>query len=77
MQRLSRSLSRTQKSYANRKKAKGKLARLHARIANIRSDALHQLTTNLARRFHRCNIFTEMPSNVAALPVLIVFSMKQ
>ncbi|MEB6589904.1 transposase [Pseudomonas asiatica] len=52
LQRLSRSFSRKQKGSENRKKAKGKLAKLHARIAAIRSDALHQLTTNLTRRFH-------------------------
>ena len=56
LQRLSRSLSRKQKGSANRKKAKAKLARLHARIAAIRSDALHQLTTNLTRRFHTIGI---------------------
>lgn len=56
LRRLSRSLSRKQKGSANRKKAKAKLARLHARIANIRSDALHQLTTNLTRRFHTIGI---------------------
>ena len=52
LQRLSRSLSRKQKGSANRRKAKAKLARLHARIANIRQDALHKLTTDLTRRFH-------------------------
>lgn len=36
---------------ANRKKAAAKLARLHARIANIRQDSLHKLTTDLVRRF--------------------------
>ena len=56
LQRLSRSLSRKQKGSANRKKAKAKLARLHARIANIRSDALHKLTTDLTRRFHTIGI---------------------
>lgn len=56
LQRLSRSLSRKQKGSANRKKAKSKLAKLHARIAAIRSDALHQLTTNLTRRFHTIGI---------------------
>lgn len=35
----------------NREKAKRKLARLHARIANIRNDAIHKLTTSLANRF--------------------------
>lgn len=56
LQRLSRSLSRKQKGSANRKKAKAKLARLHARIAAIRSDALHKLTTDLTRRFHTIGI---------------------
>lgn len=56
LQRLSRSLSRKQKGSANRKKAKSKLAKLHARIAAIRSDALHQLTTNLTRRFYTIGI---------------------
>lgn len=45
MRRLSRSLSRKQKGSANRRKAKAKLARLHARTTNIRTDALHKLTT--------------------------------
>lgn len=56
LQRLSRSLSRKQKGSTNRKKARSKLAKLHARIAAIRSDALHQLTTNLTRRFHTIGI---------------------
>lgn len=51
LKRLSRSLSRKVKGSANRRKAKAKLARLHARISNIRKDALHKLTTDLARRF--------------------------
>ncbi len=36
----------------NAKKARAKLSRLHARIANIRADALHKLTSDLTRRFH-------------------------
>ncbi len=56
LQRLSRSLSRKVKGSENRKKAKLKLARLHARIGNIRSNALHQLTSDLARRFHTVGI---------------------
>ena len=51
LKRLSRSLSRKVKGSANRRKAKAMLARLHARISNIRKDALHKLTTDLARRF--------------------------
>jgi putative transposase len=52
LRQLSRSLSRKQKGSANRKKAAMKLARLHARIAAIRLDALHKLTSELTRRFH-------------------------
>lgn len=52
LRRLSRCLSRKRKGSANRAKARLKLARLHARIANIRSDALHKLTSDLTRRFH-------------------------
>lgn len=49
--RLSRSLSRKQKGSSNRAKAKTKLAKLHQRISNIRTDALHKLTTKLATEF--------------------------
>lgn len=49
--RLSRSLSRKQKGSSNRAKAKAKLARLHLRISNIRTDALHKLTHKLATQF--------------------------
>ena len=52
LKRLSKSLSRKKKGSRNRSKARAKLARLHARIANIRSDALHKLTSDLTRRFH-------------------------
>lgn len=56
LRRLSRSLSRKQKGSRNRQKAKAKLARLHARIANIRADALHKLTSDITRRFHTVGI---------------------
>jgi putative transposase len=45
LQRWFRSLSRKLKGSANRHKAKVKLAKLHANIAAIRSDNLHQFTT--------------------------------
>ena len=35
---------------------KAKLAKLQARIAAIRSDALHKLTSDLTRRFHTIGI---------------------
>ena len=56
LRRLSLSLSRKQKGSANRKKAKAALAKLHARIAAIRSDALHKLTTDITGRFHTVGI---------------------
>ncbi|HEV7391217.1 MAG TPA: transposase [Burkholderiales bacterium] len=49
LKRLSRSLSRKQRGSRNRAKAKTKLARLHGRIADVRADALHKLTTSLTR----------------------------
>jgi putative transposase len=51
LKRLSKSLSRKQKGSNNRKKAKLKLAKLHYRIANVRNDSLHQLTTRLTRDY--------------------------
>lgn len=56
LQRLSRGLSRKVKGSENREKAKVKLARLQARVGNIRRDALHQITTDLTRRFHTIGI---------------------
>jgi len=41
----------------NYRKAQTKVARLHARIANIRADALHKLTTHLAK--NHCRIVIE------------------
>ncbi len=49
LKRLQRSVSRKQKGSSNRKKAVRKLAKLHQRIANIRKDAIHKLTTHLAK----------------------------
>jgi putative transposase len=53
---LSRSLSRKVKDSRNRDRAKRRLARLHARIANMRRDNLHKLTTSVTRRFHTIGI---------------------
>jgi putative transposase len=47
--RAQRRLARTQKGSANRDKARLKVARVHARIADRRRDFLHQLTTRLVR----------------------------
>lgn len=46
--RLQRSFSRKAKGGKNRAKAKTKLALLHQRVARVRNDALHKLSTRLA-----------------------------
>jgi putative transposase len=51
LRRLSRAHSRKGKKTANRRKSAAKLARLHARIANIRRDATHKATTEIVRKF--------------------------
>ena len=56
LRRLSRALSRKVKGSRNRAKAKLKLARLHERIASIRRDCLHKLSTSITRRFHTIGI---------------------
>ena len=45
--KLSRRLAKKQKGSANRKKAKLKVARMHARTADSRRDFLHKLSTRL------------------------------
>lgn len=47
--RLQRRLSRKVKGSLNRDKARQKVAQLHARIANIRKDSLHKLTTMICK----------------------------
>ncbi|TFE67646.1 hypothetical protein A7K93_10190 [Candidatus Methylacidiphilum fumarolicum] len=42
-----------------RKKARAKLSRLHARIANIWQDAWHKLTSNLIRFLHHIDFEDE------------------
>jgi len=50
LQRRSRQLSRKTKGSKNRVKAKQRVAKLHARIATIRKDALHQVTTAIVTK---------------------------
>ena len=45
MARLNRELSRAQLGSKRRAKTKAKLARCHRRVANLRRDTLHKLTT--------------------------------
>ena len=51
LRHLQRSLSRKKKGSHRYGKQRLKIARLHARIANIRSDALHKLTSYLSSHF--------------------------
>src|SRR6266699_6145224 len=50
LQRLSRWHSRKQKGSANRRRAQHRLARMHARIAHVRHDALHKATAGLVAK---------------------------
>jgi putative transposase len=49
VKRLQRRVSRRKPGGANRKKARERLARAHARVANIRRETLHQATTRLTK----------------------------
>lgn len=49
--RLNRKVSRKKIGSNNRYKAKKKLARLHAKIANIRSDTIHKMTYDLTYNY--------------------------
>ena len=50
LRRAQRSLARRQQGGSNRDKARRRVARLHTRVANIRSDALHQATARIVAR---------------------------
>src|SRR5262245_12033976 len=49
LRRSSRALSRKKRGSGNAARAKRRLARLHARIANVRKDATHKATPPRAR----------------------------
>ncbi len=56
LRRRSRAHSRKVKGSANRRKSAARLARLHARIANVRKDALHKATTRIVQQFDMIGI---------------------
>jgi putative transposase len=64
LRKLSKALSRKVKGSNNRAKAKTKLARLHARISNIRRDAIHQFTSKLV---DCCNMICIEDLNVSGM----------
>jgi len=51
LRRASRAHSRKVVGSANRRKAAGRLARIHARVASVRADALRKATSDLAARY--------------------------
>ena len=56
LRRTSRAFSRKQHGSRNAVKARQRLARLHARIANVRRDATHKVTTHLVKTYRRIGI---------------------
>jgi putative transposase len=51
LRRASRAHSRKQPGGMNRRQSAARLAAIHARVANVRADALHKATTGLAVRY--------------------------
>ncbi|HUZ80446.1 MAG TPA: RNA-guided endonuclease TnpB family protein [Thermoplasmata archaeon] len=49
LQHLQREVSRKRKGSHNREKARDRLSRCHAKVADLRTDAIHKATTMLAR----------------------------
>jgi putative transposase len=52
LRRLNRELARRRPDSRRRDQTRRRLARIHARAANLRRDALHKLTTDLATQHH-------------------------
>jgi putative transposase len=51
LRRANRAHSRKQRGSGGSRKSAARLARIHARVANIRADALHKATTDITRRY--------------------------
>jgi len=51
LKRMQRSLSRRKKGSQNRHRLRQKIAKVHARITNLRQDSLHKLTSYLTDNF--------------------------
>lgn len=51
LRKMCRAHSRKRHGSANRRKSTSRLARVHARVANVRADALHKATTAIARDY--------------------------
>ncbi len=64
LQHLQREVSRKQKGSKNREKAKRRLSRCHAKVTDLRKDALHKATTMLARTKPVIVVETLRPENM-------------
>jgi putative transposase len=51
LRRVNRELARRQPGSRRRRRTRFRLARVHVRVANLRRDALHKLTTELAKQY--------------------------
>ena len=51
LRKAQQALSRNVKGSARREKAKGRVARLYARVADVRADAIHKATTMIAQTY--------------------------
>ena len=54
LRKAQQSLSRKVKGSARREKAKGRVARLHARVADVRADAIHKATSIIGTDLRYC-----------------------
>ena len=70
LQHLQREVSRKQKGSHNREKAKRRLSRCHAKVADLRKDALHQATTMLARTKPVVVVESLRPENMLKNPTI-------
>jgi putative transposase len=61
---LQREVSRKRKGSQNRKKAQSRLSRCHARVVDVRKDAIHKATTWLARTKPTIVVETLRPENL-------------
>jgi putative transposase len=68
MARLNRELSRREQGSKRRARTKAKLARCHRKVANVRRDALHKLTTHLAITYGTVVIEDLAVRNMTACP---------
>lgn len=59
IKRLQREVARKVKGSANRLKAIRRLSKVHARVAHIREDALHKITTELTKN-HGCLVIEDL-----------------